>query len=235
VPVLLRITRNWRAVSGAAQYIDRRGHSHHNGPRFCEARGQISRLLGRGGKTRQERLNERTGRTRIYGIRRRCRRRRPGRSVGGDQAAPARGGGGFRPVGLRDRKGLGSWRSYPVGRGDRPDRPRHAAAGLARDGRAGRHGSDGRSFRLSRTGRRPAHPEHSVPAADEQSRQLHCQPRQCLPLARRTGRRSRCRDLSGFRGRRCALRRGRIGARRRHRRHGRCQGRLAQGQLHARH
>ncbi len=45
-------------------------------------------------------------------------------------------------------------------------------------------------------------------AADEQSRQLHHQPRQFLPLAGPAGRGAGRRDLSGLRRRRSAVRRG---------------------------
>ena len=82
---------------------------------------------------------------------------------------------------------------------------------------------------------RPAHPEFRHAAADEQSRQLHRQPRQSLPLARRAGGGDGRGDLSGLRRRRGALRREGRGGGRRHRRHGGRQGRQADRPLHPRH
>ena len=72
------------------------------------------------------------------------------------------------------------------------------------------------------------------PAADAQSRQLHHQPRQSVPLAGEPGRGAGGRDLSGLCRRRGAVRRGRPGARGRDRRHGDRQGRRADRALPAR-
>ncbi len=161
--------------------------------------------------TRQEKrgLDERPGgrapRARIYGIRRRDRWRRPGGPLGGDPAAPEGGGRGFRPFGLRDREGLGSRRAYSFRRGGRSRRPRRADPRLARAGRPGRYGSDGGSFRLSRPGRRRSRAELPDAAADEQSRQLHRQPGQSVPLAGHQGRRAGRGNLSRLRGRRDSL------------------------------
>ena len=88
-------------------------------------------------------------------------------------------------------------------------------------GRAARHAGDRRP--LPTIWARQASirmPNFLHAAADEQSRQLHRQPRQRLPLARQAGRSARRRDLSGLRRRRSALRRQGRGEGRRDRRHG---------------
>ena len=160
---------------------------------------------------------------------------RPGRACRRDPAEAARRRGGQRAVGRRAGEGLGGRRAHPVRRRHRPHRPQPADPRLEGEGRAGRDGGDRGPLLLSRPRRRAAHPQFRHAAADEQSRQLHRQPRQPVPLARRAGDRARRRDLSGLCRRRGALRRERRRHRRRHRRHGRRQGRQADRPLHARH
>ena len=87
---------------------------------------------------------------------------------------------------LRAREGLGDRRAYPVRRGARAARARRAHPGLEGAGRAAQH--------AGRRGPLPVpHRAEGLPAADAaadaQPRQLHHQPRQSLPLARRAGRR----------------------------------------------
>ncbi len=74
-----------------------------------------------------------------------------------------------------------------------------------------------------------------APRVLHESRQLHREPRQPLPLARHAGRGARRGDLSGLRGGRGVVHRRRQGARGRHRRHGHRQGRREDCALPAGH
>ena len=170
-------------------------------------------------------------RPRVHGVRRRHRRRRPGRARRRDPAqaarARARRGGG--------REGLRGRRPYPVRRGDRSDRPRPAAAGMAHRGHPDQDRGQRRPLLLAGTIGRAAAAEFHDAAADVEPRQLHRLARQRLPLARDQGRGARRRNLSGLCRGRSADRRQRRGGRRRHRRHGHRQGRQAERELHPRH
>ena len=70
-----------------------------------------------------------------------------------------------------------------------------------KQGRADRHAGHRRPFLLSRPRGQHPHPQLHHAAADAQSRQLHRQSRQCLPLAGDAGRSAGRRDLSGLRRR----------------------------------
>ena len=127
-------------------------------------------------------------------------------------------------------KGLGGRRAYPVGRGVRAARARRADPGLARARRAAQHAGDRGPVSVSDED--PGAPAADA-AADAQSRQLHHQPRQSVPLAGDAGRGARGRDLSRVCRGRGAVRCRRPGARRRDRRHGHRPRRRADRPLHA--
>ena len=136
----------------------------------------------------------------------------------------------------RGGEGLRGRRAHPVGRGDRSGLARQAGSRLARGRRLpAEDAGQGRQVLLDDRGQRDPAAGLRDAAADEQSSLLYRLARQCLPLAGAQGRGARGRDLSGLCGGRSALRRQGRGARHRHRRHGRRQGRLAQIVLHPRH
>ena len=173
--------------------------------------------------------------TRGDGVRRR--HRRCGSGGPGRSHPPEAAGGGCRQRGVRRRagKGLGGRRAHPVGRRDRSDRPGRAVSRLEGQGRAAGDAGARGSLLLPRPRRRAAHPQPRHAAADEQSRQLHRQPRQSDQVAGRAGGRAGRRGLSGLCRRRGALRRQGRGAGRCHRRHGHRQGRPADRPFHPRH
>ena len=159
-------------------------------------------------------------RARIHGVRRgdrrggsvRTRRRRP--------APPARRGAGPRPERVRRREGLRGRRPHPLRRGARAPRPRGALPGLARSRSAPQHAGERGTLLLPHRAGRVLVAERAAPALAPEPRQLHHQPRELLPVARRPGRGARGGGVPRLRRRRRALPGGRGGRGDRHRRHG---------------
>ncbi len=88
---------------------------------------------------------------------------------------------GPRDQRLRSGKGLRGRRAYPFRRGDRSDRHQRTDSRLEGEGRADRYAGDRRPVLFPWTGGQHPLPEFRYAAADEQSRQLHRQPRQPVP------------------------------------------------------
>ena len=142
-----------------------------------------------------------------------------------------------RGVGVRARKGLGDRRAHPVRRRHRPARARRAAARTGkRRARRSPHRSREDRFLYPHRAQRVPNPAAAAAAADEQSRQLHREPRQCLSLARGSRpKRSASKSIPGFPAAEVLYDDDGARARRRNRRHGRREGRLAQGRVSAGH
>ena len=166
----------------------------------------------------------------VDGVRRRHRRRRPGRPGVRDPPEAAQA----RHPRLRDREGVDDRRADPVRRGDRTAAAERIAARVGQESAADlRAGDEGRILVAARSSARDQVADHA--AADAQPRQLHRVARRAVRVAGAAGRGARRRDLSGFRRSRAVLQRRRLRRRRAHRRHGRGQGRFAQARLHAGH
>ena len=124
----------------------------------------------------------RTSRARIHGIRRRDRRRRPGRPFGGHPSQAAARRSNF---GRRAGKRLRGWRTHPLRRGCRPDRRSTSCCPTGET--MPTPVQDAGHRRPLSLPDRPAAPSacrislHA--AADEQSRRLCRLAGQCLPLA----------------------------------------------------
>ena len=149
------------------------------------------------------------GRARIHGVRRGDRRRG---SVGPRRrgpASPARRGARPRPQRVRGREGLRGRRPYPFGGGDRAPRPRGALPGLARARGAPQHPGRGGALPLSHRDGRHVVADRAAPALAEEPRQLHHQPGEPVPLARRPGGGARGGGVPRLRRRGRALPRGR--------------------------
>ena len=174
-------------------------------------------------------------RTRIHGVRRGDRRGGAVRARRGRAASPARRGAGPRLERVRGREGLRGRRPHPVRRGARAARPRGALPGLARARGAPQHAGERGTLPLPHRAGRVLVAERAAPALAPEPRQLHHQPRELLPVARRPGRGARGGGVPRLRRRRRALPGGRGGRGDRHRRHGGGARRRAHRQLHARH
>ncbi len=140
---------------------------------------------------------------------------------------------GQRHLGGGAGEGLPGWRPHSLRRRDRSRGARQAPARLARAGLAAQTAvTEDRFYYLSETGGIPL-PSAFMPPLMSNHRLLHRQPRQSLPLARRAGRSAGRRGLSRHLRDRGDVRPQWRGRGRHHRRHGRCQGWGAQGQLYA--
>ena len=156
-------------------------------------------------------------RSRIDGLRRRCRRGRAGRA-GRRHSAESVGPGS---VGGGGGKGLGRRRAHPLRRRYRPDRPRSSCYRLA--GRSGMPLEDaGHGGPLLFPLRDEKYPpaELADAATDGQSRQFRRLARGRDALARGKSGKPRRRNLSGLRRNRASVRREGRGRRHRHRRYG---------------